>query len=352
MPRPVLRLPPGLGARAAGALLSAALAAPVAEGADTAPPPRQLSQTGLYVGGDPARIAPGHLAFAPQYPLWSDGTRKQRWLSLPAGTAIDARDPNVWQYPVGTRLWKTFGYERPVETRLIERLADGRWRFSAYAWDADGRDAVLVPAGGVTLDVPSAPGGRYVVPSRDDCRACHEGAATPVLGLGLLQLSSDRDADAPHATPGTLDLETLVRLGKLTGLPDAVLATPPRLAAATPEARTALGYLHGNCAHCHNRSRHGVPVALDLSAQWRGGALDVATVEASMRGRRARYAGGATMPSQVLTPGDPAASLLLARMRSRDPRLQMPPLGTRSVDDAGLALVERWISQQPTLGGK
>lgn len=346
MPHPLFRPPIVRGTRAAGTLLVLALAATGAGGAAVAPLPGRLSQTGLYVGGDPARIAPAHLAFSPQYPLWSDGTRKQRWLSLPPGAAIDATDPNAWDYPAGTRLWKTFGYERPVETRMIERLADGTWRFSAYVWDADGRDAALAPPEGVTLEVASAPGGRYVVPSRDDCRACHEGSSTPVLGLGLLQLSSDRDPGAPHATPGTLDLGTLVRLGKLTGLPGAALATPPRLAAATPEARAALGYLYGNCAHCHNRSRRGVPVALDLAAQWRGGALDVATVEASMRGRLARYAGGAAMPAHVLTPGDPAASLLVARMRSRDPRLQMPPLGTRSVDAAGLALVERWISQQ------
>jgi len=33
----------------------------------------------------------------------------------------------------------------------------------------------------------------------DDCRACHEGRTTPVLGFSALQLSPDRDPNAPHA---------------------------------------------------------------------------------------------------------------------------------------------------------
>jgi hypothetical protein len=46
----------------------------------------------------------------------------------------------------------------------------------------------------------------------------------------------------------------------------------------------------------------------------------------------------------VVAPGHARGSVLVARMRSRDPNAQMPPLGTRIPDDAGLALVERWIN--------
>jgi hypothetical protein len=35
-------------------------------------------------------------------------------------------------------------------------------------------------------------------------------------------------------------------------------------------------------------------------------------------------------------------------MRSRDPRLQMPPLGTHSVDEQGLALLGQWIAAMPS----
>ena len=46
-----------------------------------------------------AEIDPRNLAFAPQYPLWTDGAAKRRWISLPPGTAIDASDPENWVFP-------------------------------------------------------------------------------------------------------------------------------------------------------------------------------------------------------------------------------------------------------------
>lgn len=317
----------------------------VASAAASAPAlPEKLSATGLYVQGEPGKVDPAHLAFAPRYPLWSDGARKQRWLSLPAGGRIDATDPNAWDFPPGTRLWKTFGYGRPVETRMIERLDDGSWRFAAYVWDGDGRDASLVPHEGVRgLAVADAPDGRYDIPSRDDCLACHGGSRVAVLGLSLVQLSADDAAQARPAAAG-IDLAGLVRLDKVANLPAELLRQPLPIPAANIDERDALGYLHGNCGHCHNRSGLGVPVALNLAIGWREGRLDAETVLASALGRRARYAAAGQAPATLLVPGHADASLIPQRMRTRDPRLQMPPLGTRSVDAQGLALVERWIN--------
>lgn len=90
--------------------------------------PPHLRDTGLYAAGSSARVRDGILPFSPQYPLWSDGTKKQRWVYLPPGTTVDASNPDEWEFPVGTRLWKEFSLERRIETRMIERLADGSWR--------------------------------------------------------------------------------------------------------------------------------------------------------------------------------------------------------------------------------
>ena len=95
--------------------------------------PVHLRDTGLYADGSMSQVRPENLPFSPQYPLWSDGAAKRRWISLPAGTFIDAAQPDAWEFPRGTRLWKEFSHAgRPVETRFIERLADGSWRFAAY----------------------------------------------------------------------------------------------------------------------------------------------------------------------------------------------------------------------------
>ena len=45
--------------------------------------PQRLADTGLYQSGRPGVIDPRNRAFAPQYPLWSDGASKARWISSP-----------------------------------------------------------------------------------------------------------------------------------------------------------------------------------------------------------------------------------------------------------------------------
>lgn len=172
------------------ALLSLLGTAPGGTGAESGGElPRHLSDTGLFIAGS-TQVRPENLAYSPQYPLWSDGAAKRRWLYLPPGTSIDASSPDAWEFPPGTRLWKEFSHGRPIETRLMERLKDGSWRFAVYVWNADGTDAELAPAEGIgALPAPSAPGGHYRIPSQADCRACHEGAA---VKAGVKQSSARR----------------------------------------------------------------------------------------------------------------------------------------------------------------
>ncbi len=316
------------------------------------PLPAHLSETGLFAAGSVTEITPRALSFSPQYPLWSDGATKRRWISLPPGTFVDASNPDAWVFPVGTRLWKEFALGRRVETRYIERAADGSWRFGTYVWNREGTDATLAPADGIAA-LPlqgTSRGGTYAIPGEFDCRACHEGPPAPVLGFSALQLSPDRDPLAPHAEASSVDLRALVARGLVRNLPPAVLDTPPRIAARTPTERAALGYLHGNCGHCHSApgaSGAGVPVGVvfaqlalrgdDSADAVRRSLIDVAS--------RFRPHGGAQAPSRIVVPGRSDASVLALRMRSRDPRVQMPPLGTALPDEQAVALIERWIDQ-------
>jgi hypothetical protein len=340
-----------LGLLAAVTLVSLCIMRPALSAGVAPPLPRMLSETGLFAAESPANVREGTLPFSPQYPLWSDHATKRRWFQLPPGATIDATRPDAWVFPRGTRLWKEFSVGRPVETRLIERLADGSWRFATYVWKEDGSDAVLAPPAGIArLPVRGAPGGRYQIPGEADCRACHEGPAVPVLGMGALQLSPDRDRLAPHAErrgADDVDLRSLVDLGLLRNLPQALLADPPLIAAASPVERAALGYLHANCGHCHGEAGDGsgsVPVELPLSRSAVTDPGDAHSARRSLVGAPSRYRmRGEPAGAPIVAPGNAARSTLVLRMRSRDPLVQMPPLGTAIPDHDSLALIERWI---------
>lgn len=330
------------------ALLGAGLTAAIADPPGGRDAPATLHETGLYAGPASTDIAPGNLGFAPQYPLWTDGAAKRRWISLPPGTAIDATLPDAWVFPVGTRFWKEFAFEgRPVETRYMEHLADGSWLFASYAWDADGRAATLVNRRGRRNGFDFGGGRWHRIPSVADCHVCHLSGAGPVLGFGALQLSADRDPGALHHDPPPppgLTLESAVALGLVRG-PDATLARP-RIAddPRAPSQRAALGYLHGNCGHCHNAS--GALAALGLVLRMPPGGDPQGALAGMLRQRVAKPPPGLT-PGTVfrVEPGRADLSELAQRMGSRHPGLQMPPLGTVLVDEAAVALITRWIAE-------
>jgi hypothetical protein len=330
------------------ALSGMVFAASVGAAGATQPLPERLSDTGLFVEGSTTEVRPDVLAFSPQYPLWSDGAIKRRWIYLPPGTFIDASRASAWEFPKGTRLWKEFRLERRVETRFIERLADGSWRYATYVWSEDGKDAVLAAREGIpSLALNGTDHRKYSIPAESDCRACHEGSAVPVLGFSALQLSSDRDPLAAHAESprsGDVDLPELIERGLVKNLPAALIKTPPRISAASPTERAALGYLHGNCGHCHTDSSDAsVPVDLRLAQDL----ADPASSEKVLRSLRSSSAQfrlpGTTSAVPLVAPGASHNSALLIRMRSRDASVQMPPLGTAIADSEGLALIARWI---------
>jgi hypothetical protein len=328
-------------------VLLTALGAGGARADDARALPQHLRDTGLYVAGSMSEVRPDVFAFSPQYPLWSDGAAKRRWIWLPPGTSIDGAAADAWDFPRGTKLWKEFSHGRVIETRYIERGQDGAWRFGSYVWTPDGTDAQLAPAAGIReISAAGAPSSRYVIPAENDCRACHEGAPVPVLGFSALQLSPDRDPLAPHAeTPqNALDLEVLVSRGLLSNLPPALLAAPPRISAATPAERAALGYLHGNCGNCHNDE--GPLAVLEMTLAQRVVAPPAAqdAVKRSIVNVSSQFrARGAPRDAARIEPGHPGSSVIALRMNSRDPLQQMPPLGTQAVDTEALSLLARWI---------
>jgi mono/diheme cytochrome c family protein len=332
------------------AATSAAVVLATAAEASMAPPrgPQRLAETGLYSDFASRQVNPRNLRYVPQYPLWSDGAAKARWIYLPPGSHIDAADPDRWVFPVGTKIWKEFAWSRPIETRMMERTRRG-WVYRAYVWNAAGTDAVLAPEAGVVSSQEVAPGRHHRIPSVADCVTCHRGGRSEVLGFGALELSPDRDPLAPHAertAPGDVDLPTLVQRRLVRRLPSRLLEQPPRIVAETPAGRAAMGYLHANCGNCHDSAGPLAPVGLDLRHLVGAppGAQEPA-LRAIARPSRFQVPGPSRHATAWISPGDPALSSVVARMASRNPVAQMPPLGTQVVDEEALSIIRRWIEQ-------
>lgn len=325
-----------------------ALHAAVRSGSQEPGAPALLSETGLYEASRPGAIARGVRQFSPQYPLWTDGASKARWIYLPPGTAIDTTVPGEWTFPVGTRFWKEFSFNgRKAETRFIWRATADRWVFASYAWNEEQTDAVLAPDAGVPGVAEVAPGKHHAIPGVADCRACHDSGRPGPLGFNALQLSTDRDPNAIHGeplAPGMITLATLQAEGRLSPARPEWIASPPRIQSRDPQTRAVLGYFAANCGSCHNKNgdttyagpslKHS-DVAADGDAVARGLLAQATTWQVPGR------PDGTT---RMLDAFAPEASAMLYRMRSRRPSSQMPPLGTVLRDEKAIAAVEKWIA--------
>lgn len=343
--------------RSAAALLalSSALAGCGEPGAPTpipSPSAELLSATGLYADVAAKRVDGRNRAYSPQYALWSDGGVKQRWLFLPADTRIDTSNMDRWVLPVGARIWKEFVYEgRRVETRLLEKVNDQAsidgWSLRTYAWRADESDAVLVGADGLADAAPTAFGTSHDIPSQAECVKCHGRGGDAILGVDALQLSADRDPLAVEPVPaGGIDLQSLADEGLLSDPP----AAQPRIVASSGTARWAMGYLHGNCGHCHNPEgfaretgmflRHEGQVASERDEPVYQTAVNQLT--------RLYVVPGSTLgtDSYRIHGGAPDQSAVTLRMGRRD-REQMPPIATEVGDAEALGLLRDWIRRLP-----
>lgn len=310
--------------------------------------PQRLADTGLYALDRPGVVDESNRSFTPQYPLWSDGATKRRWVHLPPGSTIDATNADAWEFPAGTRFWKEFSFRgRKVETRMLWKASRDRWIAASYLWNGAGTDAVLAPAGGVAGIVSLAPGRSHSIPALSDCAACHGSERFRPLGFNALQLSTDRDPHAIHGeplAPGMLTLATLVTERLISPTRFDTLQPPPRIATSRADTRAALGYLSANCGSCHNGAgtiTAPAPVLRERDLLHDGDAVAREWIGHATRWQLPGAADGATV---LINPAAPEQSALLARMRSRRPSSQMPPLGTVLRDDDALEALTQWIA--------
>ncbi len=297
--------------------------------------PSLLSQTGCVAAGNPTQPASGLIPFAPNAPFWSDGAGKERWMALPNGTTASVGADGDWTFPTGTVLMKNFRLQNQlIETRLFMRHPDGEWAGYTYQWNSAQTEATRVVGGSVVpLGTPSQ---NWIYPSEAQCLQCHTAAAGRSLGAETQQLNGALLYSLTGRTAN--QITTLEHIGILpSSMPDAsTLPVLPDPQGSGTLAQRARSYLHTNCSFCH-RPGGGAPSSMDLRYDTLMSATN--TCNATPTGGDLGVAG-----AKIITPANPAASVLYLRMNRRGAN-QMPPIGSNAVDTAGATLLSDWITQ-------
>lgn len=308
-------------------IVAAAATAPLATGFSSL-----LSTSGCADAADPRMVSAGQIPYDVNSPLWSDGAEKKRWLAIPDGSRITVAGDGRWLFPTGSVLRKDFYLGgRIIETRLLARHTDGEWAGYSYEWDDAQHDANLLSAGkSKVID-----GQTWTYPAAGDCLRCHGSAAARALGPQTAQLNGDYTYERTGRRANQLvTLQDIGLFAAHTSFGGAPTLADPANAGADLTDR-ARAYLHANCANCH-RPEGSAPGSMDLRYDTplaRSGACDVAPTEGDLGIANAR----------LIAPGQPQTSLLSVRMHSvGDDR--MPPLGRHLVDEAGVGLIDAWIT--------
>jgi uncharacterized repeat protein (TIGR03806 family) len=295
--------------------------------------PQLLSQTGCVDPADPTRPIDAMIPYDVNAPLWSDGADKQRYFAIPDGKTITINPDNDWDLPVGSVAMKVFSVGgKRVETRLFMRHDDGAWAGYTYEWNDAGTDATLLSGSKLkTLSDTAA----WAYPSRSQCIQCHSSAAGGTLGLDTAQLN--RDIVYPATNRRSNQLATLDHIGMFSAPLAQAPSELPRLSeytSADPAESRARAYLHANCSHCH-RPMGGGQGRMDL--RYTVALHDTNTCNA------ANSQGPVAGAAKIVSPGDPAGSIISARMHANDVK-RMPPVAVSVTDPVGTKVIDDWIT--------
>lgn len=283
-------------------------------------------------------------------PLFTDYASKHRFVFMPEGLKADYRDRDVFEFPVGTIISKTFAMpadlrnpdatEEIIETRLLIRRATG-WRALPYIWNEDKTDATLAVAGGIHpvswIDAEGESRSTdYVIPNANQCGNCHTDGDIVPIGPKARLLNKDYAYDEGSAN----QLMHWASADLINGVPedlDAIETIPLWDDQSASLDSRARGYLDINCAHCHAPNGEADTSGLYLES-WREFGHDVGRCKAPVA------AGDGTGGLEfVIVPGDASQSILPHRMDSNELEVMMPEIGRTVIHDEGVELVRAWI---------
>ena len=309
--------------------------------------PSKLSEYGFFSQMNEQSPADGVLPYELITPLFSDYADKLRFVYIPTGGFAEYVPNEVFDFPEGSVLIKTFAYlnshesseldKQLLETRLLIKK-DDQWKNVSYVWNKEQNDAFLSIAGktistqfvnndGAIQDV------RYRVPNINQCKECHqsEGGIKPI-GPKARNLNKDlayQDGSLNQLMKWHEQgwIEEGMNFKTMANWEDETVSLDAR----------ARAYLDINCGHCH----------ID------GGSADTTGLYLDFTEERKIHLGYFKKPiaagrasnnlSYSIVPGKPEESILFYRMQSLDPGIMMPESGRALEHKEAIKLVENWI---------
>ena len=284
-------------------------------------------------------------------PLFSDYANKYRFVFVPEGSAAAYRNQEVFDFPVGTIIAKTFSFQADlriagsrqdiIETRLLLRRKDG-WKALPYTWNPSKADAVLTLTGGTQnvswVDINGeAQSTDYIIPNSNNCANCHGEDELIPIGPKARSLNKNYAYDSGIAN----QLTYWTDLGILAGVPGDLTAidTVPLWGDTSASLNDlARGYLDINCASCHNPKAGAANTSGLLLEYYRPFGLEVGECKTPIAA-----GDGSGGLKYSIVPGNSNESIMHFRMDSDAPEIRMPELGRSVIHTEGVKVIADWI---------
>lgn len=289
--------------------------------------------------------------------LFTDNANKYRFVFLPKNKKIQYVEDEVFKFPVGAVLVKTFALplsiennnaeqDEIIEVRILSKTVNG-WLASTYRWNAELNDGFWLLSGDtIEFEISTPEGivrGDYKVPTHGQCNTCHNinGDVFPIgpkaRNLNRTMMVSTNGLKIGGAETMENQLSQWQRLGLIANFP--MIDKVPYMPSWRDENNTlkdrSKAYLDINCAHCHRAEGSASLSGLSLE-YWRKNLSHAHGVCNSSHGWRG---GGFD-----IWPGDGEGSSIPQRMTLLAAPDRMPPIGRSIADQGAVALIKQWIN--------
>lgn len=309
----------------------------------------KLSDYGFFTNLSKQIPTDGVLPYDLNSALFSDYADKLRFVYIPAGGFAEYHPDEVFDFPTGSVLIKTFAYlndfseseldPQLLETRLLIRHDDG-WKNVSYIWNKEQTDAHKSIAGKTIStqfvnDYGNIQNIRYRVPNINQCKECHQSSET-ITPIGPKARNLNKDISYKDGSMNQLLkwhqegwIQENISTNSMVDWSDINTDLETR----------ARSYLDINCGHCHIE----------------GGSADTTGLYLDFTENRKIHLGYFKKPIAAgrasnnlkysIVPGKPDESILLYRMESLDPGIMMPESGRALQHNEAIDLLRKWIHQ-------